>query len=260
MLPSALPELPVWSTGRTWAAEVAPTSAGFVMYYSTNAPDVPNPNGDPSQCISAVAADDPAGPFVDESEAPFICQPDLGGSIDATHFVDTDGTPYLIWKNDGNCCGQLTKLWIQEVSEDGLSLVGEPRDLGLRNDRLWEGAVVEAPSILERDGAYYLFYSGGHFSSVGYAVGYATAASVSGPYEDAPDNPILVTTAPAAGPGHQSIVADKDGELWFAYHAWDSDQIGEETGGQRTMWLDELGWENGKPVVRGPDAGPQPRP
>jgi beta-xylosidase len=259
-VPSALRGLPEWSPGKAWAPEVVKTSAGYVMYYTASAPELLNPNGDASQCITLAVGDSPAGPLVDESDEPLVCQPELGGSIDATHFVDTDGTPYLIWKNDGNCCSIPTRFYLQELTADGLELVGDVTELGIRNDRPWEGAVIEAPTLLERDGTYFMFYSGGHFSSAGYAVGYATADNVRGPYEDSRDNPILVTKAPAAGPGHQSIVADKDGDLWMVYHAWDVQRIGEEQGGQRRMWLDELVFEDGKPVVLGPDAGPQPIP
>ncbi len=261
-LPSALRGLPSWSPGKAWAPEVFEIGDRFVMYYTASAPDLPNPFGDPSQCITAADGDSPAGPLVDESEEPLVCQPDLGGSIDATYFKDTDGTHYLIWKNDGNCCSIATRFYLQELSEDGLALTGEVTELGIRNDRSWEGAVIEAPTLVERDGTYYMFYSGGHFASAGYAVGYATADNVKGPYKDSPENPIL-TSVPgerAAGPGHQSIIEDKDGDLWMAYHAWDSDRIGEEAGGQRKMWIDPLVFEGDVPVVQGPTEGPQPIP
>jgi hypothetical protein len=82
------------------------------------------------------------------------------------------------------------------------------------------------------------------------------------------ENPILFTpfdppaagSIKAAGPGGQSIVEDHDGDLWMAYHAWDSGLVGYEMGGTRRMWIDELVWEEDRPVVKGPDAGPQARP
>lgn len=259
-LPTALPDLPDWSTGRTWAPEVAAIGEGYVMYFSTNAPDIENPFGDPSQCIAAAVAAAPEGPFVVEADEPLVCQPELGGSIDATWFRDVDGVPYLIWKNDGNCCDIPTQFFIQELAENGLELVGQPADLGVENDAPWEGAVIEAPTMFEREGTYYLFYSGGNFGSQFYAVGYATADSVRGPFRDAPENPIVESRGRAAGPGHQTIVTDGDGDLWLAYHAWDADAVGEQVGGARKMWLDELEFEGDKPVVRGPDSAPQPIP
>jgi beta-xylosidase len=257
LLADALPELPAFSTGDTWAPEVTRTTAGFVMYYTLRAPDLLRPDASGSQCISFAVAPKPEGPFRDPNRRPFLCQPDLGGSIDATYFRDRDGTPYLVWKNDGNCCELPTRFFIQQLSPDGRRLLGQPREIGERNDQPWEGAVVEAPTLLLRDGTYNLFYSGNAFNSQEYAVGYATASKVTGPYRDAPENPILKTRDEVAlGPGHQTIIPDKDGDLWMVYHAYDPTYIG----GPRHMWLDELVFENGKPVVKGPDDGPQPAP
>ena len=265
----ALPDLASWSGltplfsdvphEATWAPAVAQVGDGFVMYYTTPALDMPRPDHRPSQCIGVATSDSPAGPFVDSSAAPIVCQSDLGGSIDATHFADDDGTQYLLWKNDGNCCGIPTRFYIQELSDDGLELVGEPTDMGVSNDLLWERFVIEAPTLWKNDETYYLFYSGNDFSSAEYAVGYATSAEVLGPYVDAEENPILRTLPPAAGPGHQSLVADRDGDLWMTYHAWDYGFIGYPQG-RRAMWIDELVFEDGKARVLGPDAGPQPLP
>jgi beta-xylosidase len=262
----ALPELATWSGltplfgavphEATWAPAVAAVGDAYVMYYTTPALEIPRPDRKPSQCIGVATSDSPGGPFVDESDAPIVCQSDLGGSIDATHFADEDGTQYLVWKNDGNCCGVPTRFFIQELSDDGLALVGEPTDMGVSNDLLWERLVIEAPTLWKQDGTYYLFYSGNDFASAAYAVGYATSSEVIGPYADAVENPILKTLPPAAGPGHQSIVQDDDGDLWMTYHAWDYAFIGYPQG-RRAMWIDELVFENGKARVLGPDAVPQ---
>ncbi|MDP8905099.1 MAG: glycoside hydrolase family 43 protein [Chloroflexota bacterium] len=256
----ALPELPAYSPRDFWAPEVARTSAGFVMYYTLRATGVSRPDVRSAQCISYAVADDPAGPFTDPNEAPFVCQPDLGGSIDPHHFVDADGTPYLLWKNDGNCCSIPTRIWMQQLSEDGTELISEATDLGVTNDDLWEFRVIEAPSLVLANGTYYLFFSGNDYSTSGYAVGYATADNVLGPYEDAGENPILTSNPPAAGPGGQAIIADASGGLWVYYHAWHADRVGYDAGGARAMWLDELALEDGRAAIEGPDVGPQPAP
>jgi beta-xylosidase len=258
----ALSREPRWMAGSTWAPEVFEMPAGYVMYY-TGRSAIPRPDGDGAQCLSVAVANQPVGPFADESDEPLVCQADLGGSIDATVAVAEDGTSHLIWKNDGNCCGMQTRFYAQELSHDGLSLVGnEPVDLGIENDATWEGGVIEAPTVLEMDGRYYLFYSANAYETYRYAVGYATSDSITGPYTDAPENPILSTQRPATavGPGHQSIFAADDGDLWMAYHAWDVSGIGYDLGGRRALWLDELVFERGKPDVLGPDASPQPVP
>ena len=140
------------------------------------------------------------------------------------------------------------------------ALVGRPRSLGVRNDAAWEGDLIEAPTLW-RDGAtYYLLYSANDYGSPGYAVGYATASRVLGPYRDGPGNPILRSRGKAAGPGGQAVVRDPGGDLWLAYHAWDSAAVGDEAGGQRSMWLDRLRFEGGRPRVEGPTDGPQEAP
>jgi beta-xylosidase len=256
-LGEALPKLPFWqpsAKGLTWAPEVLETDAGFVMYYTGR--DVQAGK----QCLAVAVADRPEGPFVDKSTEPFLCQRDLGGSIDATTFRDGDDSLYLIWKNDGNCCGIHTRFYLQKLSADGLELEGKATDLGLDNDEPWERHVIEAPTLIRHDDRYVMFYSANAYDSTAYAVGYATSDALTGPYLDADENPILASAGAAAGPGHQSIVADDDGDLWMVYHAWHPERIGDNVGGRRTMWIDELTWEDGRPVVDGPEDEPQPVP
>ncbi len=271
LLDDPLPKLASWSGltplfsetphMATWAPAAAKIDGKFVLYYTTPALDTPRPDGVPSQCIGVAVSDSPDGPFVDSSKAPIVCQADLGGSIDSTYFLDENGKQYLIWKNDGNCCGTDTRFFIQELTPNGLALRGEPTDMGVDNDTTWERFVIEAPTLIRHEGTYYLFFSGNDFASAAYAVGYATSDKVTGPYTDAEENPILKTVRNVvAGPGHQSIVTDRDGDLWMTYHAWDVKHIGYQNGGRRAMWIDELVFEGDRAVVRGPDVGPQPIP
>jgi beta-xylosidase len=256
-LGEALPRLPFWqpsAKGLTWAPEVLEVDGTYVMYYTAR--DVQAG----LQCLAVAIAEAPEGPYVDESDEPFLCQYDEGGSIDAAPFVDTDGTAWLLWKNDGNCCGMPTRMYAQQLSDDGLELVGDIVDLGLRNDAPWEAHVIEAPSIIELDGTYYLFYSANSYDSADYAVGYATADDILGPYEKAEENPILTSEGSAAGPGHQDIIEGPDGEWWIVYHAWDADLVGDARGGRRSLWVDRLVFEDGRPVVQGPTDEPQPVP
>jgi len=253
----ALPKLPLWqpvSKGLTWAPEVIKTDAGYVMHYTTR--DVQAGR----QCLSVGVAEAPEGPFKDTSEEPLECQVDLGGSIDSSPFRDEDGSLWLVWKNDGNCCGKHTHFYLAPLDDDGTSLTGDAVDLGLDNDRGWEGNVIEAPQIVRHGDTYYLFYSANDYGSKRYAVGYATASKLAGPYTDAEENPILETAGEAAGPGHQTFLVDDDGEPWMAYHAWDAARVGDSLGGRRALWLDRLTWEGDTPVIHGPTADPQPVP
>jgi beta-xylosidase len=251
----AMPRLPIWANGNTWAPEVTETPAGYVMYFTARAPQLVRPDGAGSQCVGVAVSPDPGGPFVSDSREPLVCQVDLGGTIDASIVRDVDDSLWLIYKNDGNCCGLPTRFFMRPMSEDGLTFAGDEIEVeGIVNDQPWEGGVVEAPTIHFHEGTYYLFYSANDYAGPDYAVGYATSSSLTGPYQDAQENPILATAGTAIGPGHQTIIADRDGDLWLVYHAW------EYTLRERKVWIDELRFEDGRPVIDGPDSTPQEAP
>ena len=251
----ALGGQPKWARGGlTWAPEVMQFAQNrYVLYYTTH--DLLSDR----QCIGAAVATRPEGPFTDRSERPIVCQAELGGSIDPSPFQDRDGTRYLLFKNDGNCCNQLTILYIQKLSPDGLKLLGEPTAL-LHNVALWEGSVVEAPTLHLAGGVYYLLFSGAVYNDDTYAVGYATASSLLGPYREAADNPLLYTQGPVVGPGHQSVVQDAAGHDWLVYHAWTLGAVGEANGGARSLRLDPVRFAGGKIYFHGPSVKPQPAP
>jgi beta-xylosidase len=241
----ALPKLPSWSTaGKVWAPEVAMHGPDrFLMYYTT----ADDRSG--RQCVSLAVASRPEGPYVDQSRAPLICQPDEGGSIDASPFVDAAGHRYLYWKNDGNAIGIDTWIYGSRLSPDGMRLIGERIRL-FKQDLPWEGHLVEAPFMLERDGILHMFYSANAFDKAEYAVGHAVCQTALGPCKKSGD-PLLVSSDDAAGPGHNMVIRDKDGRYWFVYHAWDPALVGVDPPG-RTMWLSELTWTGDTPVVTRP--------
>ncbi|HEU5270579.1 MAG TPA: glycoside hydrolase family 43 protein, partial [Jatrophihabitans sp.] len=138
----ALPQLGRWATaGSTWAPAVIALGGRYAMYY------VAHDTGSAKQCIGRATASDPAGPFSDTAGRPLVCQAGLGGSIDPDPVRAGDGSLYLYWKNDGNCCGQPVHLWGQRLSPDGSKLVGTP-DALLGNDKPWQGSLVEAPEMV----------------------------------------------------------------------------------------------------------------
>jgi beta-xylosidase len=129
----------------------------------------------------------------------------------------------------------------------------------VRQDAGWEGSLVEAPTLWREGDDLFLFYSANDYASEFYAAGYATCESPLGPCVDAPDTPILETNCEAAGPGHQALVRDEEGDTWIVYHAWPPDAVGSVLPG-RLMWIDPVEWVDGKPVVRGPTCTAQPVP
>jgi arabinan endo-1,5-alpha-L-arabinosidase len=238
----ALPQLPAWVIpGKTWAPEVTMFGPGrFVMYATTT-------NFDPTlQCIAAATADSPEGPFTMVGDGMLVCPEDEGGAIDASTFTDDDGSRYLLWKNDGNCCGLDTWLHLAPLSEDGLTLAGEATKL-VKQDQEWEGNLVEAPTLVKRDGTYTLLYSCNDYGGDQYKIGYATADSITGPYTKG-EEPLYTTDASDGryiGPGGQDVVVAPDGSDQLVFHSW----YGGIT--YRAMNLVDLTWEGGRPVVGG---------
>lgn len=206
--------LPAWASKSSnwWAPEVHKIGNQFVAYYTARA------DADNRFAIGAAVADSPTGPFRDKG-APIKATHGVG-LIDVTMFLDpVSQKRFLIWKEDRNDFKppEPTPLLMQEMTSDGLALRGEPREI-LRNDQEWEGDLIEAPSLLHRDGWYYLLYSANGFAGDAYAVGVARSRDIWGPYEKK-TRPILSHDKDFSGPGHQYVIQDEKGTWHLFYHA-----------------------------------------
>lgn len=239
VLPDALPDLPSWVIpGKTWAPEVTKlTDDSFVMYFTaTNfAPTL--------QCIGVATANDPAGPFTVQGDAMIICPQDEGGAIDASTVL-TDGVLYLVWKNDGNCCDLDTWIQAATLSDDGLSITGDPIRI-LKQTEEWEGNLIEAPTIVSRGSGLVMLYSANSYGDDRYAVGAATAASIDGPWTKE-QGPILSTDGSGGlyrGPGGQDLVLGRDGKDYLVFHGWDKDYT------YRGLHVAEAEWDADVPRV-----------
>ena len=159
------------------------------------------------------------GPYT-PLDTPFAC-PDVnskGGAIDPDGFLDdSTGRRYLVYKVDGNSighggsCGNTvapvvpTPLMLQEVSSDGLTLIGDAVEVLDRDDL--DGPLIEAPSLhRSHEGIYFLFFSSNCFTTPKYDVSYATASNIYGPYTKS-SRPLLATSdADLTGPGGMDII------------------------------------------------------
>jgi beta-xylosidase len=205
-------------------------------------------NLDPGlQCISVATSASPTGPFTAVGTAALVCPPDEGGAIDPATFTDADGTRYLVWKNDGNCCGLDTWLQIAPLAADGLTTTGPSTKL-IKQTQAWEGNLVEAPTLVKHGKNYVLLYSANDYSGSKYAIGYATATSLLGPYTKH-DEPLLSTESSGGrftGPGGQDVVTAPDGSTALVFHSWSAGDA------YRGMNVLPLVWKNDEPVVRLP--------
>lgn len=243
----ALPKVAEWSTaGKVWAPEIIAwpeaKGGGFRLFYTTRSPDPE------VQCLSVASSEELAGPYVDESSKPLVCETDEGGSIDASPFMDDDGRAWLYWKNDGNAIDADTWMKVQELSDEGLTLVGKPTKL-FKQDQAWEGPLVEGPAVVKVDGVYHLFYSGNGFWTDQYGVGHAVADSPTGPFVKDLE-PLLTSNDVAAGPGHNQLFKVGD-QWWTAYHAWPPGAVGDAAQG-RQLWLGRVSFDGRSVTIEPP--------
>ncbi len=219
----AFPVPPRWSLGGTartkgkaqWAPGVARIGGAWRAYTAWEV----SPG---RRCISAATSASPAGPFVDKAAAPLVCDAGPAGSIDAEPFVDADGRPWLLWKAEADG-GMPARIYSRALSPDGLSFrPGSSPALLLTSVLDWEGMVVENPSMVQRDGSYWLLYSGNQWDSADYRLGQARCAGPAGPCERSSAEPLFSSTDSELGPGGGSFFVDAESRLRIAYHAWNA--------------------------------------
>jgi hypothetical protein len=231
----------------------------YVMHYSTpatlpldclarhpGADCVHTPSGSRTAfCISRATSSSPSGPFVDDSTSAFVCPVAQGGAIDPSVFVDAAGTPWLLWKTDGDCCGQPTTIFSQQLSPDGRSVVGPAHRL-IGASQAWEGGLVEGPSMIQQGDNYWLFYSANLWGSDNYGIGIAHCQSVTGPCTKPLDHAWLSTSAYGGqsdpGPGGQEFF-QVGGLIWMVHHGLAPSQTGNQA--QRRLYVDLIAFPNG---------------
>lgn len=218
VLPDALPTLPTWATGGfTWAPTVYKRPDGiYVLYHCAR-----YQNG--LQAIGVATSTTAAGPYTPQyNSSPLVSGSGQGGAIDPSPFLDTTtSTLYLVWKTDGNSSNLPCYIFVQALGSDAMTLTGNATAI-ITNDQSWEGTVVEGPQLTVRSEhgqtTYHLLYSGNGYYNSTYAVGYATATSVTGPYTK--QGQIMQTCGVVVGPGKCMMFTDLFGTLQLAYHSW----------------------------------------
>ena len=182
---SALPVVPSWEQVDTQTSPGVLFWGGrWLMYY--DASQAGHAAGTGFNCLSVATTTTltPSSPvFTDDSTQPLLCEPGLGGVVDPSPFVDpATGQAFLVWKSNDGGSAQPAYLWSQQLSSDGLSLVGSPH-LMLTQDMVdfpFE-STIENPDLAYADGTYFLLFSAGIWNSPSYSESYATCATPIGP-------------------------------------------------------------------------------
>jgi hypothetical protein len=100
-----------------------------------------------------------------------------------------------------------------------------------------------------QNGTYFLFFSTNSWNTIRYAIDYATASSLVGPYTKAtPAVPWFASDGCLAGPGGQEWFVDGTGALRMAYHGWNPARVGYPDGA-RSLRLALVSFDGGGPMA-----------
>ena len=223
----------VWYKDRFWAPELR--KIGEKFYLTFNCQNNSGAYGDVANqkhyhaCGIAVA-DSITGPYTvvteDEPLTPFP-------SNDLSLFEDEDGKVFAFFNNGWT---DLHHIYVAELDTKSCRLTEAPIKLISQEPGKWDGAGIEGAHVVKKDNIYYLFYSSW---TRGYAVGYATATNIKGPWTKYEKNPLFgsfaendttylfkegnIVAAPdcrISGIGHNQVFIGPDGEYWTSYHGY----------------------------------------
>src|SRR5262249_17706976 len=206
----------------TWAPAVIerPGNAAaqrFVMYYTSRS-DALN-----TQCVGRATSSSATGPFFDEQTSPMLCQTSEVWSLDASPYLASDGSLYLVWASGDPI--HTAKIWSRRLSADGLGFAPGTSATNILTyaGGTWETPVVEAPAMMpDPAGGIFLFYAGNSWDSANYADGVAHCSTPTGPCTRSYTSADLASVSPMVGPGSGTPFQDGSGAWKLAFQAWES--------------------------------------
>ena len=195
-----------------WAPQILKHNGRYLMTYTA------------SEQTALARSESIGGPYTQE-----IIEPIDGSekNIDSFLFKDEDGKYYLYHVRfyNGNY------IWVAEFDIDKGKIKPETLKKCFDCTEEWERTsnyesepIMEGPTVIKKDGFYYLFYSANHFKNIDYAVGYATAPTPFGPWTKSQNSPIIHRSIVGEnGSGHGDLFQDKEGNYWYVFHVHNSD-------------------------------------
>nr|WP_240320965.1 family 43 glycosylhydrolase [Sphingomonas crusticola] len=211
--------------GSVWACDIAKHGDRYFIY-------IPAQYSADRKSVYVIHADSMAGPWSEPIDL------HLNDAIDPGHAVGQDGTRYLFLNH-----GRRVRL-----TADGLKTAGPVETVyePWRYPVTWdvEGFASEGPKITRRGDYYYLVMAVGGTAGppTGHMVIAARSKTIDGPWEHAPNNPIVHTACASEkwwSRGHATLVEGPTPGDWYAvYHGYEN---GYWTLG-RQMLLDKVEW------------------
>ena len=201
-----------------------------------------------------ITAKNPAGPWSQPHWLKF-------DGIDPALFFDEDGRAWMVhnglpdrpMRYDGH-----RAIWLQEFDPKTLTMVGKAQvlvDSGIDPESNPEH--VEGPHLFRRNGWYYLIAAQGGTGEQ-HAEMVWRSRKVTGPYEAAPNNPVLTQRdldpsrpSPVTSTGHAEFIELKDGSWWSVFLGTRPYRGNQYNLGRETFLL-PMQWQNGWPTVLPP--------
>ncbi len=180
-------------------------------------------------------SESPTGPFVEASE-------NLGMKFDGTMMMDAENQLYMVVPSPACLTGYYMKDW-KTMDFDKGSYILSP-NVG--------NAWTEGPTLFERNGYYYLTYTGNHVWDEAYRVEYAISKDITTGWNEPTDNMLLLDIeGDITGMGHNSIFIGPDLDTYYiTYHSMTG--LTKPTAPIRDFNYDRIVWNGEKLVVQGP--------
>lgn len=248
MLGDAMPQKPAWASSDFWAPHVIYNDIlqQYALFFSAQTNDPALGMG-----IGVAFSKNPEGPYIAAPEALIT---DTGFvAIDAMVIKDPKTKRYFMTWGSGFQPIKIRELHPSMTRfEDGSSEVAV---IPVGKDKQYS-RLVEGPWIDYDNGFYYLYYSGDNCcgAKANYAVLVARAKNITGPYtrlgawNKTQNSVLLEKDTLLQAPGHNSIVRDKSGKKWIAYHAIPMSRF-KEGRYARLMYLHPIEYKKGWPVI-----------
>lgn len=196
-----------FGNGNFWAPQVFLYKGTYYMIYAAD------------EQIAIAKSSSPLGPFTQSEQQPLFGDVPYK-TIDPFIFFDDDGQIYIYFvKLDGG-----NKIIVAKMKDDLSGIEKYSQKSCIKATKAWENTenvswpVTEGPTVIKKEGIYYLFYSANDFRNPDYAVGYATSLSPMGPWTKQ-DVPIISrNNLSENGTGHGDIFTGKDNQLYYVFH------------------------------------------
>lgn len=225
-----------------WAPQVVKSQGTFYLYYAASS------FGTNNSAIGVASSKTPADPDSWEDHGPVVTS--------STGTVDYNAIDPHVFQDKGQWWitfgSYFSGIQLQQLNSNMTETEGETQTIASRPDT--SSNPIEAPTIYEKNGYYYLFTSwdrccAGLDSNYKIAVG--RADNVTGPYYDQDGVPLLEgggtilleSEGNQVGPGGQDVFFDK-GRDYLIHHYYDGD-----ADGVIRMQIRQLAWESNWPQL-----------